>query len=163
MGSILLSLFMVLNLATSDYEDATEAREAKNTDIRQDLNIVKLAETEKVEKKITKEEDEWILFEVTAYSNHYASTQKNPGDEGYGITHSGRPTVEGRTIAADIAKYPFGTVLYIDGVGERVVEDTGGAIKKNKLDVYFKSEQDALNFGRKKNVRVKIIKMGDGK
>ncbi|WP_431785852.1 3D domain-containing protein [Paenibacillus lactis] len=178
MGSLILSLFMVLNIAAVDIENTIEAREVKNTTIRQDLNVVKLAESEQVEKEVSKpkkktvdtkpssssdEDDEWILFELTAYSNHYASTQKNPGDKTYGITYSGRPTVEGRTVAADINRYPIGTVLYIDGVGQRVVEDIGGAIKKNRLDVYFKSEQDALNFGRKKNVRVKIIKMGDGK
>lgn len=175
MGSILLSLFMVLNIAAVDIENTIEAREVKNTTIRQDLNVVKLTEDERVGKDSTiaeikdvdhkddsfSNEDEWILFELTAYSNHYASTQKNPGDKTYGITYSGRPTVEGRTVAADINRYPIGTVLYIDGVGERVVEDIGGAIKKNKLDVYFKSEQDALSFGRKKNVKVKIIKMGE--
>ncbi|WP_259445780.1 3D domain-containing protein [Paenibacillus lautus] len=164
-------------MAAVDIENTIEAREVKNTTIKQDLNVVKLAEDERVERKVAKSEtkvdehkdsssigdDEWILFELTAYSNHYASTQKNPGDKMYGITYSGRPTVEGRTVAADINRYPIGTVLYIDGVGERVVDDTGGAIKKNRLDVYFKSEQDALNFGRKKNVKVKIIKMGDGK
>lgn len=163
--AVILSLLLALSSGQTGIENATQAREAKNTTIRQDLNVVKLAkETEMVEKQVVNEvEDEWILFEVTAYSNHYASTQKNPGDKGYGITYSGRPTVEGRTVAADINKYPIGTVLYIDGVGQRVVDDIGGAIKKNRLDIYFKSEQDALNYGRKHDVRVKIIKMGDGK
>jgi len=88
----------------------------KNTTIRQDLNVVKLAENEKVKREAAKaeikdaghedssssNEDEWILFELTAYSNHYASTQKNPVDKTHGITYSGRPTVKGRTVAADI-------------------------------------------------------------
>lgn len=43
---------------------------------------------------------------------------------------------------------PFGTKIYIDGVGERIVQDRGGAIKGNQIDLYFDSHQEALNFGR---------------
>ncbi|MCM3257041.1 3D domain-containing protein [Paenibacillus lautus] len=161
MGSILLSLFMVLNLATVDYENAIEAREAKNTIIRQDLNIVKLAETEKVEKQVikreSKEEDVWMTFTLTAYTNGPESTGKRPGNKGYAITASGKRTVEGRTIAADPRVLPMGTKVYIEGVGQRVVEDTGSAIKGQKIDVFIDDLDRALEFGRKKNVRVKII------
>lgn len=43
---------------------------------------------------------------------------------------------------------PFGTKIYIDGVGERIVQDRGGAIKGNKIDLYFDSHEKALEFGR---------------
>lgn len=50
-----------------------------------------------------------------------------------GITASGTTATVGRTCAA--AKgIPFGTVLYIDGIGERVVEDRGG-FAANTIDV----------------------------
>jgi 3D (Asp-Asp-Asp) domain-containing protein len=51
-----------------------------------------------------------------------------------GITASGAVAEIGRTVAAS-RDIPFGTVLYIDGIGERVVEDRGGAITEGKLDV----------------------------
>lgn len=49
-----------------------------------------------------------------------------------GITASGVLAEVGRTVAAN--NMPFGTRLYIDGIGERVVEDRGG-MKDNVLDV----------------------------
>ena len=43
-----------------------------------------------------------------------------------GITASGTVATVGRTAAIGNDSLPFGTVLYIRGLGERVVEDTGG-------------------------------------
>jgi 3D (Asp-Asp-Asp) domain-containing protein len=56
--------------------------------------------------------------------------------------------VQGVTVAADISILPFGTKICIDGVGERVVQDTGSAIKGKKIDLYFENHQEAWNFGR---------------
>ena len=65
-----------------------------------------------------------------------------------GITSSGERATEGITIAADPNVLPEGTEVYIEGVGRRIVQDVGGAIKGNKLDVFFSQHSDALNFGR---------------
>lgn len=64
-----------------------------------------------------------------------------------GITASGVKAIEGITVAMD-KSIPFGTKIYIDGIGERIVQDRGGAIKGNRIDLYFDSHQEALNFGR---------------
>jgi 3D (Asp-Asp-Asp) domain-containing protein len=50
------------------------------------------------------------------------------------------------TVAADINVLPFGTSLLIDG-HEYIVQDRGGAIQGNRIDVYFDSHQEALVFG----------------
>lgn len=60
------------------------------------------------------------------------------------------------TIAADTRYYPFGTEMFVPGYGWGIVEDRGGAIKgPNRLDLYFDSHGDALQWGRKK-VHVEI-------
>ena len=64
-----------------------------------------------------------------------------------GITASGVKATEGVTVAMD-KSMTFGTKIYIDGVGERIVQDRGGSIKGNRIDLYFDSHQEALNFGR---------------
>ena len=60
------------------------------------------------------------------------------------------------TIAADTSYYSFGTRMFIPGYGWGVVVDRGGAIKgPTRIDLYFESHQQALNWGRR-NVEVKI-------
>ena len=87
------------------------------------------------------------LYIITAYCDCYDCCRKKPGDKGYGITASGEKAVQGITVAMD-KTIPFGTKVYIDGVGERIVQDRGGAIIGNRIDIYFSDHQSALNFGR---------------
>ena len=63
------------------------------------------------------------------------------------ITSSGVTAVAGRTIAADTSRYPFGTKLMINGQ-IYTVEDVGGAIKGNHIDIFFNSHEEALAFGK---------------
>ena len=71
-----------------------------------------------------------------------------------GITANGEKAKKG-TIAADTRKYPFGTIMYIEGYGYGRVEDRGGAIKGEHIDLYFRSHKEALEWG-KRNMRVKV-------
>ncbi len=62
------------------------------------------------------------------------------------------------TIAADTRYYPFGTRMYIDGYGYGIVEDRGGAIKgPNRLDLFYRSHSEALQWGRQQ-VMVRIYR-----
>ena len=73
-----------------------------------------------------------------------------------GLTSSGTKAKYG-TIAADTRYYPYGTVMKVPGYGKGVVEDTGGAIKgPRRIDLYFKTRKQALEWGRQKlTVKVK--------
>lgn len=73
-----------------------------------------------------------------------------------GITAWGTKATAGRTIATS-SKYAFGTKLVING-HTYVVEDRGGAIQGNKIDVYVDSHSEALKLGVKRNVPVYIGK-----
>jgi 3D (Asp-Asp-Asp) domain-containing protein len=90
------------------------------------------------------------LMEVTAY----CPCPKCCGPDAQGITASGR-TVDyndGRFVAAD-RSLPFGTRISIPGYGDgQPVEviDRGGAIKGDKLDVFFPTHDQALQWGRQK-------------
>ena len=71
-----------------------------------------------------------------------------------GVTASGTRARTG-TIAADTRLYPFGTVMYVEGYGYGRVEDRGGGIKGQHIDLFFPSHGQALRWGRR-NVPVKI-------
>lgn len=76
--------------------------------------------------------------------------------DGIVYTASGAIAEEGVTIAADWSVYSPGTILYIEGIGERTVQDRGGAISGQKIDVFFNNHEDALHFGRQE-IRIKVI------
>ena len=71
-----------------------------------------------------------------------------------GITSSGNTAKEWYTLAAG-KSYPIGTVIYIPALADKpnggwfVVEDRGGAISDNKIDVYMGSHSQAIIFGRR--------------
>lgn len=62
-------------------------------------------------------------------------------------TKSGEPVSPGVTVAADPAVLPLGSRIYIEGIGERVVQDTGGAIRGQKIDLAVESHQEAVGWG----------------
>lgn len=63
-----------------------------------------------------------------------------------GITATGVKATAGRTIAVDPSKIPYGTEVIING-HTYIAEDCGGAIKGNKIDIFFNSHAEALRFG----------------
>ena len=60
------------------------------------------------------------------------------------------------TIAVDPKLFPYGTKMFVEGYGFAVAADTGTAIKGHKVDVYFNTKKEALNWGLK-NVKVYIL------
>jgi 3D (Asp-Asp-Asp) domain-containing protein len=64
------------------------------------------------------------------------------------ITASMAPAVAGVTIAAS-STIPFGTRIWIEGYGERIVQDRGGAIGQNRIDIYVNTHEEALRHGVK--------------
>jgi 3D (Asp-Asp-Asp) domain-containing protein len=84
-------------------------------------------------------------FIITAYCCENYPHICNDGEAIY--TATGTVATAGRTIAVDPKIVPYGTSVEIEGVGVRVAEDCGGAIKGNRIDLLFETHEEALNFG----------------
>lgn len=80
------------------------------------------------------------VYRLTAYCSCSICRDK------WGPRIAVNPT-QGRTIAVDPTVIPYGTSVYIEGYGTYIAEDTGGAIKNNRIDVFFNSHTEALKFG----------------
>lgn len=102
---------------------------------------------------------------ATGYTAGVESTGKAPNHPSYGITFSGVKVKRDlySTVAADLNVFPLGTILFIPGYGYGVVADTGGAIKGNKVDLYYETVEDVYNHWGKRTLDVYIVKVGNGK
>ncbi|WP_172633856.1 3D domain-containing protein [Caldisericum exile] len=127
--------------------------------IREDFafeKITKMPTTETYVKGTAKPPNNYVKsFYViaTAYSPTVAETDSNPW-----MTASGLRSGFG-VVAVDPTVIPMGTLLYVEGYGYAVAGDTGGAIKGNKIDVFFYYPYEASRWGIRK-VKVYIL---DGK
>ncbi|HZH58754.1 MAG TPA: 3D domain-containing protein [Metabacillus sp.] len=126
---------------------------------------------EAVNQEVSLEEAiDWSQYPVkkvvaTGYTAGVESTGKHPDHPSYGITYSGVKVKRDlySTVAADLDVFPLGTILFIPGYGYGVVADKGGAIKGNRLDLYYETVNDVYNNWGKKQLDVYVVKMGDGK
>lgn len=74
--------------------------------------------------------------------------------EATAYTYTGNPTATGAypregLIAVDPEVIPLGTYLYVEGYGYAIAADTGGAIIGNKIDVFFPSLRECIEWGRR--------------
>lgn len=81
------------------------------------------------------------IYRVTAY----CPCVKCCGSHANGITAMGTYAKEGHTVAAP-SNFSFGTKLSINGK-TYTVEDRGGAIKGNRIDIYVNTHSEALAWG----------------
>lgn len=119
-------------------------------------SIPEIIPEEPVTYPIDREPDNlWSLgeFKITAYCPcekccGYWATVRPADENGEPIvyTASGKIAAQGVTVAADTSILPFGTVLVIGG-HEYTVQDRGGMVKGNHIDIYFDSHEAAKEWG----------------
>lgn len=111
--------------------------------------IVESSSSEAVEETKTYLGDFTITYYCTENYPHICG--------GGGTTASGTQVTPYQTAAVDTSVIPFGTKLYIEGVGYRIAEDRGGAVKGNKIDLAVTTHGEALSLGVDRSVKVYIV------
>ena len=92
-----------------------------------------------------------LTMEATAYTAYCEGCS--------GVTANGtdlRANPSLKVIAVDPDVIPLGTKVWVEGYGEAIAADTGGAIKGNKIDLFMANKSDASEWGRK-TVTLKIL------
>lgn len=82
--------------------------------------------------------------------------------ESTAYTYTGNRTATGveprqGMIAVDPKVIAMGSKVYVEGYGYAVAADTGGAIRGNRIDVFFPTLRQCVDWGRK-SVRIYVIK-----
>lgn len=92
-----------------------------------------------------------LTVKSTAYT---ASCKGCSGITATGINLKKNPNA--KVIAVDPKVIPLGTKVYVEGYGEAVAGDKGGAIKGNKIDVHVPNKKEAYRWGVR-TVKVEIL------
>ncbi|MFC4323490.1 3D domain-containing protein [Litchfieldia salsa] len=167
----------------NDYKYGAESTQRVKDNTSKHINLsTKVLNVASVEKTLISSSDEvknnltiediydWTKYPketvtATGYTAGVESTGKSPNHPGYGITYSGVKVKRDlySTVAADLNVFPIGTILWIPGYGFGVVADKGGAIKGNKVDLYYETVDDVYNQWGKKTLDVYVVEKGNGK
>lgn len=137
-GLCLLSVFSCIFMQPKDYLTA-ELSVAGDSSVTEVTQVTEIA---KPKRKIT--------VVATAYCACESCCGKSDG-----ITASGVKARANHTIAVDRNVIPLGTRILYNGI-EYVAEDTGGAIKGNRIDIYFDSHPEALKWGRR-TIEIEVV------
>ena len=174
------------NLTNENIKIQTEVEQLKESNERMENIILELQDTiELLEQENKKKKEIQVaktnktlapnrgsgnrtnIFEATAYDLTVASCGKSMDHPQYGITASGYSlkgkSLSDRFIAVDPKVIKLGSVVHIEFfepytqlTGNYTAVDTGGAIKGNKVDIFFGGQnvsKEVSNFGRRE-VRV---------
>ena len=92
-----------------------------------------------------------MTVEATAYTANCTGCS--------GVTANGtdlHANPDAKVIAVDPNIIPLGSKVWVEGYGEAIAADTGGAIKGNRIDLFIADENEANQWGRR-TVTIKIL------
>ncbi len=105
----------------------------------------------KLSRKVVKKPVDKVVAKGTRFVFDGSSYSRKLTVKAYAYTGGGRTAMGTAArvgeIAVDPSVIPLGSTVYIEGVGERRAEDTGGNIKGNTIDIYMNSEAECRSWG----------------
>ncbi|WP_182200827.1 LysM peptidoglycan-binding and 3D domain-containing protein [Paraliobacillus salinarum] len=135
---------------TRKSNDDTKQKAEKATTQPQPKSTPTPTQTKSTPKETKSTQQKTLTVTATAYTADCAGCS--------GITATGidlRNDRDKKVIAVDPNVIPLGTRVYVEGYGEAIAGDTGGAIKGNKIDLHVPTKDEAYQWGvRKVNVTI---------
>lgn len=152
-GSLAVIIGILVIVSCSAIDEALPETAAEDVSVEMTEHIKQTAASTAISTEPVIETVSLGKYKLTAYCGCSECCGKwgenRPLDEtGKPIVYTANQSIakEGVTIAADINILPYGTAVIIDG-HKYIVQDRGGSIAGNKIDIYFESHQAALEFG----------------
>lgn len=139
----------VVNSAPLENEAETKVEEKSPAKVEQKAETKEEPKAESTSEE--KSENKTISVEATAYTAKCAGCS--------GVTYTGidlNKDPNAKVIAVDPSVIPLGTEVYVEGYGNAIAADIGGAIKGNKIDIHVPTKDEAYSWGRR-TVNVTIL------
>lgn len=148
---VFLTIATMIALSFSIIYDKNMTIDELHNQINNFDNVImeKDTENERLQQEIDNLKDSKYEFKYldTYKITYYCDERTDHICGGSGITASGVPTNVGTTIAVDPNVIPYGTEVYIEGIGFRIAQDRGGAVNGNHIDVLVQTHEEALALG----------------
>ncbi|WP_432450764.1 LysM peptidoglycan-binding domain-containing protein [Bacillus sp. XT-4] len=127
----------------------------KQAPVQKEQTTKKAAPKKETAKAESSSASQSVQKEMTVTATAYTANDGGiSGITATGVNLNKNPNA--KVIAVDPNVIPLGSKVYVEGYGEAIAADTGGAIKGNKIDVHVPSKSQAKNWGVK-SVKVKVL------
>ena len=130
---------------------SNEARQYRKTSLRANAALTALARSHE---QILSATEQAPSVGTKSWGRRFTITQYLPQSARYGKFNDGltatlvKADPEARIIAVDPSLIPYGSWVWIEGLGWYRAQDCGSAIKGFRLDVLTATEDDAMSFGK---------------
>ncbi|MFS0786465.1 peptidoglycan-binding protein [Shouchella sp. 1P09AA] len=137
--------------ATEQAEEAASDTEEQQQQTTEESVTEETTTEEEVVSTTTEPSGQTMKMEATAYTAYCNGCS--------GVTRTGidlRANPNQKVVAVDPNVIPLGSRVYVEGYGEAIAGDTGGAIKGHKIDLFVQTKDEAYTFGRQQ-VQVTVL------
>ncbi|OJT59149.1 LysM peptidoglycan-binding and 3D domain-containing protein [Bacillus altitudinis] len=155
LNSDIIMIGSTLSVAGQSSAPVSSEPVRKQAPVQKEQTTKKAAPKKETAKAESSSASQSVQKEMTVTATAYTANDGGiSGITATGVNLNKNPNA--KVIAVDPNVIPLGSKVYVEGYGEAIAADTGGAIKGNKIDVHVPSKSQAKNWGVK-SVKVKVL------
>jgi len=130
---------------------ARDAKECRKTAMRSNMVLAALARSQE---NILAATEQAPSVGTKSWGRRFTVTKYLPRDPAYGRFNTGftstrwKADPKARIVAVDPKLIPYGSWVWIEGIGWYRAQDCGSAIKGFRLDLLTETHQEAMTFGK---------------
>jgi len=130
---------------------ARDAKECRKTATRSNMALAALARSQE---NILAATEQAPSVGTKSWGRRFTVTKYLPRDPAYGRFNTGftstrwKADPKARIVAVDPKLIPYGSWVWIEGIGWYRAQDCGSAIKGFRLDLLTETQQEAMTFGK---------------